>query len=200
MGENEGNSGNKREQRGLIMRNKIEIQQGDITRVAVDAIVNAANNSLLGGGGVDGAIHRSGGSVILEECLKIRDKQGGCETGEAVITSAGKLPAKYVIHTVGPIWKGGTEGESEKLRNCYRNSLKIAVEKGIESIAFPNISTGVYRYPKGEAAKIAIDEVTLFMENNENIVKVIFVCHDQTNYELYAELVGYPLLHQAPGH
>ena len=172
------------------MNEKIEIQQGDITKVSVDAIVNAANNSLLGGGGVDGAIHKAGGKAILEECVKIRNKQGGCETGEAVITTAGELPAKYVIHTVGPVWNGGgTKGESEKLRNCYRNSLKLAIKYGIESIAFPNISTGVYRYPKEEAAKISIDEVKQFLQNDEKIKKVIFVCYDRANYELYVELL-----------
>ncbi|ODA41887.1 O-acetyl-ADP-ribose deacetylase [Desulfosporosinus sp. BG] len=171
------------------MNDRIEIHQGDITRVSVDAIVNAANNSLMGGGGVDGAIHKAGGLAILEECIKIRDKQGGCKTGEAVITTAGKLPAKYVIHTVGPVWHGGAKSESEKLRNCYKNSLKVAVENGIESIAFPNISTGVYRYPKEKAAEIAIDEVTVFLKNAKKVSKVIFVCHDRTNYELYEKLL-----------
>lgn len=170
------------------MSERIEIQQGDITKVSVDAIVNAANNSLLGGGGVDGAIHRAGGPAILEECVKIRNRQGGCETGEAVITTAGKLPAKYVIHTVGPVWNGGSKGEREKLRNCYNNSLKLALENGIESIALPNISTGVYRYPKEDAAIIAIDEVKRFLQNDEKIKRVIFVCHDRANYELYVKL------------
>lgn len=171
------------------MRDRIEIQYGDITQIKVDAIVNAANNSLLGGGGVDGAIHKAGGSAILKECLEIRNKQGGCDTGEAVITTAGNLPAKYVIHTVGPVWNGGIKGESEKLRNCYKNSLKLAVENGIESITFPNISTGVYRYPKEEAANIAIDEVRCFLDNTEKIKRVIFVCHERANYELYVKLL-----------
>ena len=124
---------------------KIELLQTDITKLKVDAIVNAAKYSLMGGGGVDGAIHRAGGSSILEECKIIRDKQGGCPTGEAVITGAGNLPAKYVIHTVGPIWNGGAEGEPGKLKNCYLNSIKMAEQYGIKTIAFPNISTGVYK-------------------------------------------------------
>jgi len=123
---------------------KIEIIQGDITKIKADAIVNAANSSLLGGGGVDGAIHYAGGSAILEDCIKIRAKQGGCKTGEAVITGTGKLPAKYVIHTVGPVWNGGRNGEPEKLANCYLNSLRLAVENNCTTVAFPNISTGIY--------------------------------------------------------
>lgn len=173
----------------MILSKRIEILQGDITKVSADAIVNAANNSLLGGGGVDGAIHKVGGPMILEECIQIRNRQGGCETGEAVITTGGNLPAKYVIHTVGPVWTGGIKGEEEKLRNCYRNSLKLVIENGIDSVAFPNISTGVYRYPKEKAAKIAIDEVKQFLQNDEKIKKVIFVCHDRENYELYVELM-----------
>src|SRR5690349_9416687 len=139
---------------------KIEIIRGDITKQKVDAIVNAANSSLMGGGGVDGAIHRAGGPSILEECRKIVSKQGGCATGEAVITTAGNLPAKFVIHTVGPVWNGGKNNEPEKLRNCYRNCLRLAVENNLETIAFPNISTGIYGYPKEEAAGVAIKTVT----------------------------------------
>lgn len=168
---------------------KIEILQGDITKVSADAIVNAANNSLLGGGGVDGAIHKAGGPTILEECIQIRNRQGGCETGKAVITNGGNLHAKYVIHTVGPVWNGGVIGEEEKLRNCYRNSLKLAIENEIESIAFPNISTGVYRYPKEKAAKIAIDEVKRLLQNDEKIRRVIFVCYDRENFVLYDNLM-----------
>lgn len=171
------------------MSDRIEIVQGDITKIEVDAIVNAANNSLLGGGGVDGAIHKAGGPKILEECIQIRQRQGGCETGEAVITTAGKLPVKYIIHTVGPIWHGGTTGEEEKLRNSYRNSLNLAVNNGITSIAFPNISTGVYRYPKEKAAVIAIDEVKLFLQQDKKLQRVIFVCHDRENYELYKRVL-----------
>jgi len=163
---------------------RIEILQGDITKIKVDAIVNAANSSLLGGGGVDGAIHRAGGCTILDECMKIRAKQGGCKTGEAVITGAGKLPAKYVIHTVGPVWHGGKNGESEKLANCYFNSLKLAIENNCKTIAFPNISTGIYGYPKEEAAKIAYKTVATYITENELIEKVIFVCFDEDNYKL----------------
>ena len=133
--------------------NRIEVIKGDITQVKADAVVNAANSSLMGGGGVDGAIHRIGGPVILEECKKIVARQGGCKTGEAVITTAGNLPAKYVIHTVGPVWNGGNNGEREKLANCYVNSLRLAVEHNCKTIAFPNISTGVYRFPKDEAVQ-----------------------------------------------
>lgn len=153
----------------------------------VDAIVNAANSSLLGGGGVDGAIHRTGGPAILEECRQIRAKQGGCDTGEAVITTAGQLPAKYVIHTVGPVWNNGTKGEQNLLAGCYRNSLLLAVEHGVTTIAFPNISTGVYRFPKPEAAGIAIEAVQQFLATDKNITEVFFVCFDDENYGLYRE-------------
>lgn len=172
------------------MDGKIEVIQRDITTLHVDAIVNAANNSLLGGGGVDGAIHKAGGPAILAECIKIRERQGGCKTGEAVITTAGQLPAKFVIHTVGPVWQGGNNNESELLKLCYRNSLRLAVEKGIASIAFPNISTGIYRFPKELAAKIAVDEVLNFMpKSGQNIKKIIFACFDSLNYRLYQELL-----------
>jgi len=167
--------------------NKIEIIQGDITKTKVDAIVNAANSSLLAGGGVDGAIHYAGGPAILEDCMKIRAKQGGCKTGEAVITGAGNLPAKYVIHTVGPVWNGGLNGEPEKLANCYVNSLRLAVENNCKTVAFPNISTGVYGYPKNKAAKIAYQTVAGFLAGNEQIEKVIFVCFDEDNYKLLLE-------------
>jgi O-acetyl-ADP-ribose deacetylase (regulator of RNase III) len=163
---------------------KIEIIQDDITKIQVDAIVNAANSSLLGGGGVDGAIHRAGGFAILEECKQIRAKQGGCPTGEAVITRAGDLPAKFVIHTVGPVWNGGERNEPQKLANCYRNSLLLAVENGCKTIAFPNISTGVYGYPKEKAATIAYQTVADFLSGNNTIEKVIFVCFGEANYKL----------------
>jgi O-acetyl-ADP-ribose deacetylase len=163
---------------------KIELLKGDITKVEVDAIVNAANSSLMGGGGVDGAIHRAGGPAILEECKKIVARQGGCRTGESVITTAGNLAAKFVIHTVGPIWNNGKNDEREKLANCYRNSLQLAVENNCETIAFPNISTGVYRFPKDEAARIAVDTVCSFLEKNDTIRKVIFVCFDEENFQL----------------
>ena len=167
----------------------IELIQSDITKIATDAIVNAANSSLLGGGGVDGAIHRAGGPAILEECRKIRDRQGGCPTGEAVITTAGKLPARYVIHTVGPVWHGGSHGETELLRLAYTNSLKIAAENGVKTIAFPNISTGVYHFPKAKAANIAVGTVRDFLEKEKAIEKVIFVCYDAENFGLYEKLL-----------
>jgi O-acetyl-ADP-ribose deacetylase (regulator of RNase III) len=164
--------------------NKIEVIIADITKVSVDAIVNAANTSLLGGGGVDGAIHRAGGPAILDECKKIVACRGGCQTGEAVITTAGSLPAKFVIHTVGPVWNGGSKGEPEKLANCYKNSLRLAVENGCTSIAFPAISTGVYRFPKPLAAKIAVKTVSDFLAENPSLQRVIFVCFDQESFEL----------------
>jgi O-acetyl-ADP-ribose deacetylase (regulator of RNase III) len=166
---------------------RIEIIRGDITKIQVDVIVNAANSSLLGGGGVDGAIHRAGGNAILEECKQIRAKQGRCQTGEAVITGAGKLPAKFVIHTVGPVWNGGKCNESQKLADCYRNSLLLAVENNCKTIAFPNISTGVYGYPKEEAAAIAFRTVAEFLTENETVEKVHFVCFDEENYKLLLE-------------
>lgn len=174
----------------IFMEERIELIKGDITKISVDVIVNAANRSLLGGGGVDGAIHRAGGSTILEECMKIREKQGVCSTGEAVITTGGNLPAKYVIHTVGPVWKGGGCGEENLLGNCYKNSLKLAVIKGAKTIAFPNISTGVYGYPKEEAAHIAIREVLKFLKVNLQIKKVIFACFDTDNYEIYLRILN----------
>lgn len=165
---------------------KIKLIQGDITKLAVDAIVNAANTSLLGGGGVDGAIHRAGGAAILEDCMKIRAKQGGCPTGEAVITTAGDLPATYVIHTVGPIWSDKQYDKNVRLlKNCYENSLNLALENGVKRIAFPNISTGVYRFPKPKAAEIAISTVQEFLTLHKEIEEVIFVCFDQENYQLY---------------
>ena len=167
----------------------ISVKQGDITTMTTDAIVNAANSSLLGGGGVDGAIHRKGGPQILEECKVIRNKQGGCATGEAVITSGGLLPAKFVIHTVGPVWHGGNSNEKQLLANAYKNSLKIAEEKNLSSVAFPNISTGVYGFPKQMAAEIAISSVKEFMKNAGSVKEVIFVCYDEENYEIYQRLL-----------
>jgi O-acetyl-ADP-ribose deacetylase (regulator of RNase III) len=167
----------------------IKVIQGDITKIKADAIVNAANTSLLGGGGVDGAIHRGGGEAILKECMEIRARQGGCKTGEAVITTAGKLPAKYVIHTVGPVWNGGKNNEEKLLASAYSNSLKIAVENGVKTIAFPNISTGVYGFPKQKAAGIAVATVKDFLSKNTSIEEVTFVCFDNENYSLYEKLV-----------
>ncbi|WP_343660606.1 O-acetyl-ADP-ribose deacetylase [Chryseobacterium sp.] len=166
---------------------KIELIKGDITQIQTDAIVNAANSSLLGGGGVDGAIHRAGGPQILEECREIRNRQGKCNTGEAVVTGAGNLPAKYVIHTVGPVWNGNEEKESKLLADCYRNSLNLAESLGVKTVAFPNISTGVYRFPKDLAGKIAVDEVRKF--KSDIIEKVIFVCFDDENEMIYKDLL-----------
>jgi O-acetyl-ADP-ribose deacetylase len=168
---------------------KIELIQGDITKVKVDAIVNAANTSLLGGGGVDGAIHRAGGKMILEECQKIRDRQGGCKIGEAVITAAGNLPAKFVIHTVGPVWNNGKNDEEILLSSAYFNSLKLALDNQIHSISFPCISTGIYKFPKDKAAKIAIQTISDFLATTDKIEKVIFVCFDEENYKIYSELL-----------
>ncbi len=168
------------------MMEKIKVIQGDITKIQTTAIVNAANSSLLGGGGVDGAIHRAGGPEILAACRAIRAKQGGCKTGEAVITTAGELPSKYVIHTVGPVWTEDQVPElSELLACCYKNSLQLAIDHGIKTIAFPNISTGVYRFPKNLAAEIAIKTVQDFLRENEVFDEVIFVCFDDENFQLY---------------
>ena len=166
----------------------ISVEQGDITKVPFDAIVNAANNSLLGGGGVDGAIHRAGGPEILEACMAIRERQGGCPTGEAVITTGGLLPARHVIHTVGPVYRDGKNGEPELLKACYRNSLLLAKAHGLKTIAFPNISTGVYGYPKAAACDIAIASVRQFAgEFPAALNEVRFVCFDEENYALYCE-------------
>ncbi|MCX7999739.1 MAG: O-acetyl-ADP-ribose deacetylase [Leptospiraceae bacterium] len=167
------------------MDSRIEVLKGDITKLSIDAIVNAANSLLMGGGGVDGAIHRAGGPKIAEECRLIREQQGGCPTGNAVLTSGGNLPARYVIHAVGPIWHGGKQNEAQLLASAYENSLKIARDKQFETIAFPNISTGVYGFPKEEASEIAIQTVNKFLSENEFPKKVIFVCFDEENYDLY---------------
>ena len=165
--------------------NRIELIQGDITKLKVDAIVNAANTSLLGGGGVDGAIHRAAGSELLSACRMLN----GCETGDAKITHGYNLPAKYVIHTVGPVWNDGFHNEPEKLSSCYRRSLETAVKNGVKSIAFPNISTGVYHFPKNRAANIAIETVTDFLMNDTTIEKVIFCVFDNENYKIYKHLI-----------
>lgn len=166
---------------------KISVHMGDITKVKSDAIVNAANSSLLGGAGVDGAIHRAGGPAILEACKQIRARQGSCQTGEAVITTAGNLPASYVIHTVGPVWHGGEHGEKKYLTNCYQNSLKLAEEHSLKSVAFPGISTGIYGYPKKEAAKVAVTVVSEY--RSETIEQVTFVCFDKESFEVYQRLL-----------
>jgi O-acetyl-ADP-ribose deacetylase (regulator of RNase III) len=168
----------------------IELIQGDITKIKTDAIVNAANTSLLGGGGVDGAIHKAGGKKILDECQKIRSKQGGCKVGEAVITTAGKLPAKFVIHAVGPVWNNGKSNEEKLLALAYYNSLKVALENQVQSIAFPNISTGIYRFPKQKAAEIAIATVSEFLATTEIIKKVFFICFDSENYYIYSDILN----------
>jgi O-acetyl-ADP-ribose deacetylase (regulator of RNase III) len=160
----------------------IKIIQGDITKVKVDVIVNAANTSLLGGGGVDGAIHRAGGYEILEQCKIIVSNQGGCDVGKAVITTAGKLPSKFVIHTVGPVWKGGNENEDKLLFDAYFNSLLLANANQSQSIAFPNISTGVYHFPKERAAKIALNAINEFFKNSSTITEIFIVCFDDENY------------------
>ncbi len=166
-----------------IEQSKLELVEGDITKQSVDAIVNAANTSLLGGGGVDGAIHRAGGPAILEECKRL----GGCETGDAKITTGGNLPARHVIHTVGPVWHGGRSGEREKLASCYRRSLEVARENGLTSVAFPSISTGAYRYPLDEAAKVALRTVKEYLEAHTDIELVRFVLFGPESYRAYEQ-------------
>ena len=166
-------------------KTRIDIVRGDITKLDVDAIVNAANTTLLGGGGVDGAIHRAAGPELLAECRTL----GGCEAGEAKITRGYKLPARFVIHTVGPVWSGGDRGEAEVLASCYRNSLRLAVENGIKTIAFPAISCGAYRYPIREAARIALETTREFLANADKIDKVLFVLWGEEIYEAYRKLL-----------
>jgi len=164
----------------------IDTVQGDLTQQRVDAIVNAANTTLLGGAGVDGAIHRAAGPELLEECRRI----GGCPTGEARITKGYRLPAKYVIHTVGPVWSGGRRGEPELLRNCYVNSLRLANRRGIESVGFPSISTGAYRYPIEQAAKIAVETVREELSNRTSVDLVRFVCFSAADLAVYEQLLA----------
>ena len=164
---------------------RIKLVQADITTLKVDAIVNAANSSLLGGGGVDGAIHRAAGRGLLEECREL----GGCKTGEAKITGGYNLPARFVIHTVGPVWQGGTKNEPELLQNCYKNAMQLAVENKLRSIAFPCISTGVYGYPKMEAAAVAIKTVTEFLDVHQEIEELYFTVFDPGAFALYRELL-----------
>ncbi len=166
----------------------LKVIQADITAIEVDAIVNAANSSLLGGSGVDGAIHRKGGIQILEACKAILAKQGKCKVGEAVITTAGNLPSKYVIHTVGPVWNQGGIEKEQLLTNCYLNSMNMAIENEIKTIGFPNISTGIYKFPKELAAKIAIETVRSFVDSSK-LQEVMFVCFDLENFELYKKLL-----------
>ena len=177
------------------MNNRMEAVQGDITRMKVDAIVNAANSSLLGGGGVDGAIHRAAGPELVAECATL----GGCATGEAKITRGCHLPAKYVIHTVGPVWHGGTHDpstssgtfvEEKLLADCYRNSLRIAAERGLKTVAFPAISTGVYRFPPERACRIAVDTAREFLAEHPAVEKVSFVCFDTLTFGLYKKAIA----------
>ena len=168
-----------------INQTTLALVRGDITRERVDAIANAANEGLMGGGGVDGAIHCAGGPAIMAECSAIRAKQGGCLTGQAVITTGGNLPAKHVIHTVGPIWRGGDAGEPELLASCYRESLRLAVEHNIKTIAFPSISTGVYGYPVAQAAVVALNGVKQFLEAHDGLDDVRFVLFDDATYGAY---------------
>jgi len=164
-----------------IIKGKLEIVQGDITTQKVDAIVNSANNSLLGGGGVDGAIHRAAGPKLLEECRKL----GGCETGTAKITKGYNLPANYVIHTVGPIWQGGNNKEEELLAKCYKSCFELARKHGIKTMAFPSISTGVYRFPLDRAARIALKEIIVELKHNKELEKVVVTCYDRSTYDAY---------------
>lgn len=167
----------------------IETIKGDITQFKGDAIVNAANKQLKGGGGVDGAIHRAGGPEILDECQAWVAKHGQLPTGQAMLTTAGKLPAKAVIHTVGPVWNGKEEEMSSLLASAYENSLKLAKEHDFKSVAFPNISTGVYGFPKDKAARIAVDTVKKYIDREQSVLSVTFVCFDEENYSQYQDLL-----------
>lgn len=170
----------------MSVKERISIIEGDITKLDVDAIVNAANNSLLGGGGVDGAIHWAAGPKLLDECITLN----GCETGDAKITGGYNLPARHVIHTVGPIWRGGNNGEPEKLASCYRKSMEVAVANGVQTIAFPAISTGVYGYPLEEAAQIAISQVVECLNEMPSIKNVTFVLFGAKNYDIYKAILS----------
>jgi O-acetyl-ADP-ribose deacetylase len=166
-----------------MISNRIEVVDGDITEQAVDAIVNAANTTLLGGGGVDGAIHRAAGPALLEECRKL----GGCATGEAKITKGYRLPAQWVIHTVGPVWRDGRHGEDELLASCYRSCFALAEEQGIRTIAFPSISTGAYAFPMDRAARIAVRETKTFLEGNPSVERVLLVCFGKSAGEIHSQ-------------
>lgn len=169
------------------MHSRLRIIQGDITRQQVDAIVNAANSSLLGGGGVDGAIHHAAGPALLAECRQLAASRGGCPTGEAVLTGAGNLPARAVIHTVGPVWRGGGHGEAELLASAYTHSLQLAAEQRFATIAFPAISTGIYGYPKAAAATIALRAIGQFLQQHDYPQQVWLVCFDEESYRLYRQ-------------
>ena len=170
------------------MTERIEVTEGDITKQRVDAIVNAANESLLSGGGVDGAIHRAAGPELLEECRTL----GGCPRGEARLTKGYKLSAQWVIHTVGPIWRGGDHGEDDLLASCYRNSLALAVQHDIRTVAFPAISAGAYRFPIERATGIAVTETKSFLQQSDSIQKVVFVCFNHKAHEVYRAAIGQP--------
>ncbi len=169
-----------------MAQERMSVVQGDITKQKVDAIVNAANTSLLGGGGVDGAIHRAAGPKLLEECRTL----GGCPTGDAKLTKGYNLPARYVIHTVGPVWQGGKRQEDDLLASCYRRALELAVEHGIKTMAFPAISTGVYSFPLERATRIAVREVKSFLDKDPSVEQVVFVCFDKATYDAYAKVLG----------
>lgn len=168
------------------MLNRIEIVKGDITKLQIDAIVNAANSSLLGGGGVDGAIHRAAGSELVQECRLL----GSCKTGKAKITRGYNLPARWIIHTVGPVWRGGLNGEPELLASCYKCSLELAVQQEIETIAFPAISCGIYGYPVDKASQVAIAEIVKFLKGNNTIKKVLFICFSEEIYQAYVQALA----------
>jgi O-acetyl-ADP-ribose deacetylase (regulator of RNase III) len=173
-----------------MIDDRIKLLKGDITTLGAEAIVNAANKTLMGGGGVDGAIHKAAGPGLLEECQRIIAKIGECQTGEAVVTSGSNLDSDYIIHTVGPVWQGGTKDEALKLALCYKNSLALAEGHSIKEIAFPNISTGVYGFPKKEAAEIAINTVNKYLKNCISIKRVIFICYDDENFRLYQNILN----------
>ncbi len=174
----------------VVNKGKMVLVRGDITRQDTEAIVNAANSSLLGGAGVDGAIHRAGGPEILEECKQIRARHGGCPPGEAVITTGGDLPAMYVIHTVGPVWRGGNAGEEQTLKNCYLNSLKLALENHISTIAFPSVSTGAYGYPIEKACPVAVKTVAGFLAKNDGLKEVRFILFSGPDYRQYVSVLS----------
>lgn len=174
----------------MMSKNRIELLKCDITKLEVDVIVNAANSGLMSGGGVDGAIHRAAGPQLYDECKEIIYLIDRCDTGKAVITSAGNMKAKKIIHTVGPIWHDGNSGEDKFLANAYLNSLQLALDNGLKTIAFPNISTGVYGFPKVRAAEIAIRLVRQFLNNHIEIELVVFACYDDENYNIYSEMLS----------